>query len=77
MAGSDIVLETALLTRRIFFQLKAVHSLVHVYFITALLGIIHIKKKGICCWGKKTLKTTQCETNGLPHVLPTEGCVHL
>lgn len=53
MAGSDIVLETALLTRRIFFQLKAVHSLVHVYFITALLGIIHIKKKEYVAGEKK------------------------
>lgn len=45
MAGSNTALETALLTMRIFFQLKAVHSLIHVYFITALLGIIHIRKK--------------------------------
>lgn len=45
MAASNTTSETALLTMRIFSQLKAVHALIHVYFITALLGIIHIRKK--------------------------------
>lgn len=71
MAGSNTALETALLTMRIFFQLKAVHSLIHVYFITALLGIIHIRKKEYVAGRGGTLKTTQWETNRLLHAHPT------
>lgn len=57
MAASDTTLETALLTMRIFFQLKAMHGLIHVYFIIALLGIIHIRKKKYIAGIKKKNKT--------------------
>lgn len=76
MAASDTASETALLTMRIFFQLKAVHGLVHVYFITALLGIIHIRKKKYVAGEKKKRnnpKATQCETNRLPLCISHRG----
>lgn len=78
MAASDTTLETALLTMRIFFQLKAVHSLVHVYFIIALLEIIHIRKKKYVARGEKTQSNTVCNQQAslASPMHFTEGCVH-